>query len=452
MKDSAKNRRGSFSGKFAIVAATAGSAVGLGNFWRFPYVAGENGGGAFLLIYLLCVIFMGIPVMTSEFVIGRSTQRNAFGAFKKLSPPHQPWCIVGLLGIITSFLILAFYTTVAGWTLEYFYQSVTGNLFKFDSYSDFFDSFSQSRFRPILWYIIFMSLTGLVIIAGVEKGIEKCSKILMPVLFVLLIVLAIRSVTLDGAGEGLRFLFHPDLSKISGNVFLAALGQAFFSLSIGMGTLITYGSYIRKDDNIASSAGLITGVDTLIAILAGLAIFPAVFAMGGSPASGSGLVFIVLPEVLQQIPFGIVFAALFFLLLAIAALTSTISILEVIVAYLVEELGFTRMKATLLSMFGATFLGIFSVLSFSTLKDIQMNGMNIFGILEYLTSNIMLPLGGLCVVIFVGWVLKPSIRIRELTNNGKLKGFFYRFYMYMVKFVAPIAIILVFLYSMNFFK
>lgn len=444
--------RGSFSSKFAVIAATAGSAVGLGNIWRFPYLAGENGGGAFLLVYLLCVVIMGIPVMTSEFVIGRAAQRNAYGAFKKLQPKNHRWHYVGILGIAAAFMILAFYTTVAGWTLEYFFQSVTGNLFKPDGdYAAAFNDFSSGSVRPVIWFLVFMGLTGFVIVSGVENGIEKYSKILMPLLFVLLIVLAIRSVTFDGAGEGLRFLFKPDMSKISGDVFLKALGQAFFSLSIGMGTLITYGSYIRKDDNLATSAAWITLVDTLIAIMAGVAIFPALFAFGGSPASGPGLVFTVLPEIFEQMPLGSVFAALFFILLAIAALTSTISILEVVVAYLVEELKMSRGRATLLAMISASMLGLLAALSFGPLSGFTVGGQNIFGILDYVTSNIMLPIGGLCVVIFVGWVLKPSVRIRELTNNGKLSSRFYPAYIYIVRFVAPVAIALVLLYSLGFF-
>ena len=266
-----------------------------------------------------------------------------------------------------------------------------------------------------------------------------------------MIILAIRSITLDGAKEGLRFLFKPDLSKINGNVFLKALGQAFFSLSIGMGTLITYGSYIRKNDNLATSAAWITLADTLIAVIAGIAIFPAVFALGGSPSSGTGLVFTVLPGIFEKMPLGSVFASLFFVLLSIAALTSTISILEVVVAYLVEELKMSRGKATLLSMLTSSVLGLFAVLSFGSLSGFTIGGQNIFGMLDYVTSNIMLPIGGFCVVIFVGWVLKPSVRIRELTNNGKLRSRFYPFYIYIVRFVAPVAIALVFLYSMGFF-
>ncbi len=452
MSGHSDNNRGSFSNKFAIIAATAGSAVGLGNIWRFPYVAGENGGGAFLLIYLLCVIIIGIPVMTSEFVIGRAGQKNAYGSFKKLEPKGHQWHNVGTLGIAAAFMILAFYTTVAGWTLEYFFQSVTGNLFHASGdYSAVFENFSRGSVRPVIWFLVFMGFTGFVIGSGVENGIEKYSKILMPLLFVLLIVLAIRSVTLDGAMEGLRFLFKPDFSKITGDVFLKALGQAFFSLSVGMGTLITYGSYIRKNDNLATSAIWITVTDTMIAIIAGISIFPAVFALGGSPSSGTGLVFTVLPGIFEKMPFGSVFASLFFVLLSIAALTSTISILEVVVAYLVEELKITRKKATLLSMLAASALGLFAVLSFGPLSGFTIGGQNIFGMLDYVTSNIMLPIGGLCVVIFVGWILKPSVRIRELTNNGKLRSRFYPFYIYVVRFVAPVAIALVFLYSLGFF-
>jgi NSS family neurotransmitter:Na+ symporter len=395
---------------------------------------------------------MGIPVMTSEFVIGRAAQRNAYGAFKKLQPKNHRWHYVGILGIAAAFMILAFYTTVAGWTLEYFFQSVTGNLFKPDGdYATVFNEFSSGSVRPVIWFLVFMGLTGFVIVSGVENGIEKYSKILMPRWCVLLIVLAIRSVTFDGAGEGLKFLFKPDISKINGDVFLKALGQAFFSLSIGMGTLITYGSYIKKDDNLATSAAWITLIDTLVAVMAGVAIFPALFAFGGSPASGPGLVFAVLPEIFEQMPLGSVFAALFFILLSIAALTSTISILEVVVAYLVEELKMSRGRATLLAMISASMLGILAALSFGPLSGFTVGGQNIFGMLDYVTSNIMLPIGGLCVVIFVGWVLKPSVRIRELTNNGKLSSRFYPAYIYIVRFVAPVAIALVLLYSLGFF-
>ncbi|HPF04128.1 MAG TPA: sodium-dependent transporter, partial [Bacteroidales bacterium] len=450
MSNQPNSERDYFSGRFAVVAAVTGSAIGLGNIWRFPYVAGENGGGAFLLIYLVCVLAIGVPVMTSEFVIGRLAQRNPYGAFKKLAP-GKPWFLIGLMGVAAAFMILSFYTTVAGWTLEYLYQSVTGNLVgKNDvELTAMYDNFLGSSFRPLLWFLIFMGMTGYIIISGVREGIEKYTKVMMPFLFVLLILLCVRSLTLPGAGAGLKFLFHPDLSKVTPKTILEALGQSFFSLSIGMGTLITYASYIKKDENLASSAGMITLADTAVAVIAGIAIFPAVFALGGSPASGTGLVFIVLPGIFSKMPLGSIFAFIFFLLLSIAALTSTISVLEVIVAYLVEELKMSRRKATIAATLSVSVLGIITVLSFGALKDIQLAGKNIFGMLEYLTSNIMLPVGGFFIVIFIGWFFSRDLTARELTNEGALKGTLLPVFMFIVKFIAPVAIAMVFLYSLG---
>ena len=447
------DERESFSGKFGVIAAAAGSAIGLGNIWRFPYVTGENGGGAFLFIYLIIIIAIGIPVMTSEFVIGRSAQKNPYGAFKMLAP-GKPWYLIGLMGVAAAFMILAFYTTVAGWTLEYVYQSLTGNLSgKNDGeLTVMFDTFLKSSFRPLLWFILFMSFTALIILSGVRRGIEKSTKILMPFLALLLIILCIRSVTLEGSGEGLKFLFHPDFSKITPKTILEALGQAFFSLSIGMGTLITYGSYIRKTENLASSSLMVVMADTAIAIIAGIAIFPALFALGGSPASGTGLVFIVLPGIFQKLPFGEIFALIFFILLAVAALTSTISVLEVIVAYLVEELKMTRRKATIAATLSVSVLGFVTVMSFGSLSNIQLFDHNIFEMLEYLTSNIMLPLGGLFIVLFIGWFYSPSLTKKELTNDGALKSTYLPLFMFIVKFIAPVAIAMVFLYSLGILK
>ena len=447
------DERESFSGKFGVIAAAAGSAIGLGNIWRFPYVTGENGGGAFLFIYLIIIIAIGIPVMTSEFVIGRSAQKNPYGAFKMLAP-GKPWYLIGLMGVAAAFMILAFYTTVAGWTLEYVYQSLTGNLSgKNDGeLTVMFDTFLKSSFRPLLWFILFMSFTALIILSGVRRGIEKSTKILMPFLALLLVILCIRSVTLEGSGEGLKFLFHPDFSKITPKTILEALGQAFFSLSIGMGTLITYGSYIRKTENLASSSLMVVMADTAIAIIAGIAIFPALFALGGSPASGTGLVFIVLPGIFQKLPFGEIFALIFFILLAVAALTSTISVLEVIVAYLVEELKMTRRKATIAATLSVSVLGFVTVLSFGSLSNIHLFDHNIFEMLEYLTSNIMLPLGGLFIVLFIGWFYSPSLTKKELTNDGTLKSTYLPLFMFIVKFIAPVAIAMVFLYSLGILK
>jgi NSS family neurotransmitter:Na+ symporter len=453
MSTQPEGERESFTNRFAVIAAVAGSAVGLGNIWRFPYLAGENGGAAFLIIYLAIVFTIGIPVMTSEFIIGRAARKNPYGAFKLLAP-GKPWYLIGIMGVAAAFMILAFYTTVAGWTLEYFYQTITGNLMgKNDSeLTLMFDNFLKDSFRPLLWFLIFMGLTGSIIISGVTKGIEKYTKILMPVLFIILILLCVRSVTLEGAKTGLNFLFRPDFSKITPEVILEALGQAFFSLSIGMGTLITYGSYIRKDENLASSSFLIVMADTTVALLAGIAIFPAVFALGGSPASGTGLVFIVLPGIFNKMPLGELFAMMFFILLALAALTSTISVLEVIVAYMVEELKLTRRKATIAATLAVSVLGIVTVYSFGPLSSFQIGAKNIFGMLEYLTSNIMLPLGGLFIVLFIGWFFSPERTRKELTNEGTLKGRYIPVLMSILKFVAPVAIALVFLYGLGLFR
>lgn len=453
MNEPISGERDSFTSKFGVIAAAAGSAIGLGNIWRFPYVTGENGGGAFLLIYLLFVMAIGLPVMISEFVIGRSAQKNPYGAFKMLAP-GRPWFLIGLMGVAAAFMILAFYTTVAGWTLEYFYQALTGNLSgKTDSeLTQMFNDFQQGSFRPLLWFLIFMGFTAMIILSGVRKGIEKYTKILMPLLLILLVILCVRSLTLEGSGAGLRFLFRPDFSKITPKVILEALGQAFFSLSIGMGTLITYGSYIRKKENLASSAFFVVSADTLIAVIAGIAIFPALFALGGSPASGSGLVFIVIPAIFQKMPLGDVFALIFFILLAVAALTSTISVLEVIVAYLVEELKMTRRNATVAATLAVSVLGLLTVLSLGSLGNIKIMGRNIFGLLEYLTSNIMLPLGGFFIVLFIGWFYSRKKTREELTNNGELKAGYMPLYMFLVKFVAPIAIAVVFMYGLGILK
>jgi neurotransmitter:Na+ symporter, NSS family len=453
MTNPSSPERDSFSSSFGIIAAAAGSAIGLGNIWRFPYITGENGGGAFLVVYLFFILLIGIPVMTSEFIIGRAAQKNPYRAFRILAP-GKPWYLIGLMGVAAAFMILAFYSAVAGWTLEYFYQALTGNLSgKSEVELRFmFDNFIAGSYRPLLWFLVFMGFTAFIVISGVKKGIERYSKILMPFLLFLLIALCVRSLTLPGSKAGLYFLFHPDLSKINSKVILEALGQAFFSMSIGMGTLITYGSYIRKQENLASSAFFVGISDTLIAIIAGIAIFPAVFALGGSPAEGKSLVFIALPGIFQKMPFGEVFAVVFFLLLSIAALTSTISLLEVIVAYFVEELNISRRKATIAATFLGSLLGIVTVLSLSSLGNIKVFGMNIFGLLEFASTKVMLPLGGFLIVLFIGWYFGSARTKIELSNNGQLKVAYLPLFMFIVKFLAPVALAFVFLYSLGIIK
>lgn len=447
------SKRDSFGTKFGVIAAAAGSAVGLGNVWRFPYIAGENGGGAFILIYLLFIAAIGIPVMLSEFTIGRRAQRNAFGSFKRLAP-NTYWYLIGLMGVVAAFVILSFYSTVAGWTLEYIYLSIT-NAFADkspDQLTTMFESFKSGTFRPIMWQLIFMVLTAWIVIAGVKKGIEKYAKILMPVLLLLIVIMDIRAVTLAGASEGLEFLFKPDFSKLDTNSVLEALGQAFFSLSIGMGTLITYGSYINKKQNLTTTAINVSVADTFIAILAGVAIFPAVFAFGIEPNAGPDLIFRTLPNIFQQMPGGYFFSLIFFILLGVAALTSSISVLEVVVAYFVEELGILRKRATIIAALSITALGVLSTMSWGTMSNVRIFDFNVFELLDFTASSVLLPLGGVFIVLFLGWYLGKKHVWNELSSSGLYKVKLVNLFILIIKFLAPIAIALVFLHGIGLLK
>ncbi|HSV88249.1 MAG TPA: sodium-dependent transporter [Bacteroidales bacterium] len=442
--------RENFGTKFGIICAAAGSAIGLGNIWRFPYIAGEYGGGAFLVVYLAIILVLGIPVMLSEFIIGRRGQMNTFGTFRKLAP-GKAWWIIGVMGIVAAFVILAFYTTISGWTLAYIAKSV-GNVFQGSNAAEIsliFDEFHTSTFWPLFWQGVFMLITVLIVFAGVKKGIETYNKFLMPLLALLLLIIAFRSVTLPGAGEGLRFLFFPDFSKINADVIFAALGQAFFSLSVGMGAMITYGSYINKRHNLTTIATQVPLADTFIATLAGVAIFPAVFAFGLYPGEGPGLVFLVLPQVFLQMPGGHFISILFFVLLAIAALTSAISILEVVVAFLMEEFKLPRKRATIMASVSALFVGVFSTLSFGVLSQYTIGNYNFFGILDFTASKVMLPLGGLLIVIFLGWVMKASDVKDELSNGGIHKIRLFDAFWFIIRFIAPVAISIIFLNSVG---
>jgi neurotransmitter:Na+ symporter, NSS family len=453
MSNSDFTPRDSFGSKFGIIAAAAGSAVGLGNIWKFPYVAGQNGGGAFLVVYLIFIIAIGLPVMLSEFSIGRRAQRNAIGSFKKLAP-GTPWYLVGVMGVAAAFLILSFYSAVAGWTLEYISKSLT-NAFAGRDEAELnlmFSSFISGSWRPLFWQLVFMFLTAWIVAAGVKKGIEKYTKVLMPLLVVMIIVLCIRSVTLPGAGEGLAFLFKPDFSKLTADAVLSALGQAFFSLSLGMGTLITYGSYVSRQDNLTGTVVQVSAADTVIAIMAGVAIFPAVFAFGIDPGEGPGLVFITLPNIFQQMPGGYFFAIIFFVLLAVAALTSSISVLEVVVAYFVEELKLTRRKATVFAALMISVLGVFCTLSFGMMSEVHIFGMIFFDIMDFTASNLLLPLGGFFIVMFVGWYLGSGPARREISNEGNLKAVYFPVFIFLVRFVAPVAITIVFIYGLGLLR
>ena len=398
------------------------------------------------MVYLLIVICLGIPVMLSEFVIGRATQKNPIGAFKTLRP-RSAWPVFGYLGVFCAFIIMAFYSTVAGWTLEYIVKAV-GNQFQGKDLATIegeFDAFQQVGWKNVLWQCIFIFLTGFVVFKGVADGIEKYAKILMPLLVVILIVLGVKSLTLTGAGEGFTFLFKPDFSKITGSVLVSALGQAFFSLSMGMGVLITYGSYIKKDDNMATTALSVTLADTLVAVLAGVVIFPAAFSFGVQPTAGMGLVFSTLPMIFNQMTGGYIFCIIFFVLLAVAALTSTISLLEVIVAYLVEEVHITRRWATVLASAGCMAVGVFASLSLKHGTSLTIAGMSFFDGLDFLSAKVLLPVGAFFIVLFVGWIMGKKWFNMELTNEGKLKLSIKNVIFFIIKYLAPLAIAVIFI-------
>lgn len=441
-----KKKRDGFGSKLGIIAAAAGSAIGLGNIYRFPCEVGNNGGAAFLLVYLAVVIFLGIPVMLSELVIGRRTQSNSVGAFKKLAP-KSAWPIVGYMGVLCGFLIFAFYSTVSGWTLEYIVKSVSNSFQGKDlaTIEQEFNAFHDMGWRNVMWQGIFIFLTGFVVFKGVQNGIEKYAKILMPLLLVILIVLGVRSMTLPGAKEGLAFLFKPDFSKITGKVLISALGQGFFSLSLGMGVLITYGSYVKKNDNLTSTAFSVVLADTAIALLAGLVIFPAAFSFGVKPQAGMGLVFNTLPMLFNQMTGGYWFCLIFFVLLAIAALTSTISLLEVLVAYLSEELHMKRKWATVVACAGTMLLGTFASLSLMSNTPFAIGGRSMFDLMDFVSSNILLPVGGVLIVIFVGWKLGKQKFFDEVTNENTIKSKLKKIIFFIIKYLAPVAIAIVFI-------
>ncbi len=445
--------RATFGSKLGVVLATVGSAVGLGNIWRFPYMVGENGGAAFLLIYVLCILFLGLPVMITEFFIGRHSHRNAAGAFKEIAPDSK-WSVIGYNGVLAAFMILGFYSVVAGWTLEYILQAVTGSLSNKSAaeFANDFSVFSTGIIKPILWTFIFIALTHIIIVSGVKKGIERASKVMMPMLFIILVILCVRSLTLDNAEKGISFLFNPDFSKITSSVILSAMGQAFFSLSIGMGCLITYSSYFSKATNLQRTALEVTILDTLVALLAGVMIFPAVFSFNIQPTAGPELVFITLPNVFGQMSLGSLWSFIFFVLLALAALTSTISLHEVATAYVLEEHKMSRRKAALLVSGGILVLGIISSLSLGIWKQYTIFGLTFFDFLDYVTAKIMLPFGGMLICFFVGRRVDKKILKAELTNEGSITFHFFNTYAFFMRYVAPIAIGLIFLNELGIIK
>ena len=443
--------RDGFGSKLGIIAAAAGSAIGLGNIWKFPYITGVYGGAAFILVYLACIAVIGLPVMLSEFLIGRRAQANTVDSFKKLKP-NSPWYLTGWLGFVAAVTILSFYGVIAGWTLSYVFSAIAN---KFvgnspDQVGEMFTALITNPWQPIFWQVIFMIATAGVIIGGVKDGIEKYAKILMPLLLVIIIILDIRAVTLPGASEGVNFLFKPDFSKLTASAVMSALGHAFFSLSLGMGTMITYGSYINKKENLGVTALQVTLADTAIALLAGLAIFPAVFAFGIEPSAGPGLVFITLPNVFIQMPGGYIFGIMFFILLAVAALTSSISILEVIVAYFTENLKWSRRRAAVVVAAAITALGAFESLTYSvidfTLPLFKGGEWHTYPFFDWMIemSDLLLPIGGLFIALFVGHVMLDKDVRDEVSDGGQLSIPWYGAFIFIVKYIAPILIVVTF--------
>ncbi len=426
--------------RLGFILAAAGSAVGLGNIWRFPFVAGTQGGAAFLIIYLAFIIIIGYPLMVTEMTLGRKTQRNPVGAFKSLAP-STPWWLVGALGVFTGFVILSYYSVVAGWSLHYIVESITG-LSPEMEYGALFEGHITQIGLPIFWHAIFMAITVGIIASGVVRGIQRAVKTLMPILFILLIVLIVRALTLEGAAEGIAFYLSPDFGEVTWTTLQDAVAQSFFTLSLGMGAIITYGSYLSREDNIGDNAAYVVGLDTLIAIMAGFAIFPAVFALGLDPAAGPGLTFITLPAVFAEMPAGSFFGFLFFVLLSIAAVTSAISLLEVVTAWLVDEHNWARKKAAVVLGVIIFLVGIPPVLGYSAWAEFEFLGFDVLDTYDWFANAIFLPLGGLLTAVFAGYVWKAH-NLADEANRVEGKIWIGGWYGFLIRIVVPIAIAIV---------
>ncbi|MDO4511581.1 MAG: sodium-dependent transporter [Bacteroidales bacterium] len=447
------SERAQFVTRLGAIAATVGSAVGLGNIWRFPYEAGVNGGGAFLLIYIGCVFLVGIPVIVSEFVIGRGTHKNVAGALKQLAPGTK-WHWVSYMGIAASLMILSFYSVVCGWIVEYLFQAITGNLSGHSAgeYSAMFGGFVSHPWRPVLWTVLFLCINFWVLRRGIKRGIEKVSNFMMPILFLILLVFIVYALTLPGAADGLKFLFLPDFSQISPKVAIGAMGQAFFSLSIGLSCILTYASYFKDSDPLMRNATVVAVLDTLVALLSGIMIFPVVFSFGMQPEAGPKLVFEILPNIFQQLPGGYFWSVLFFLLLFFASITSTISMSEISISFFMEEHKMSRKKATSVNTGIALVFGSLCALSFGVLSDFTIFGKTLFDLFDYASSNIMLPLGGIFFAWFVGWYVDKRFLDDQLTNFGTSTVSVWRKpLMFCIRYFAPSVIIIIFLYGLGLF-
>ncbi len=445
---SVASTREQWGSKLGFLLAAVGSSIGLGNIWKFPYLAGENGGGAFVLIYLACILVVGLPIMIAEIVIGRHTEKDPVGALRIIGAGSR-WEYVGYLGVLSGFFIMTFYSVVGGWTLGYIVKSVSG---AFDSIEDvaaaelIFDNFVRNPVEAIVYHFLFMSATMYIVIRGIKNGIERYNKVLLPLLFFILLVLIIKGLSLDGALDGLAFFLKPDFSKIGFKTVIEAMGQCFFSLSLGMGAMITYGSYLSRKEKVLGSSLQIVVFDTLAALLSGLAIFPALFAVGMTPDKGPGLTFNILPVVFSKMSYGTVFATLFFLLLFIAALTSAISLVEVVVAYITDEKGWSRKKAVLICGSAIFILGIPAALSFGVLSEFRpFFGNTYFDFMDKLTTFYMLPVGGLLIALCLGWKYGLEKTMHELDSDTK-NAFIEKLWAITIKYVSPLTLAVIILY------
>ncbi len=442
-----------FNSKIGGILAAAGSAVGLGNIWRFPTETGNNGGAAFLLIYLACMLFIGVPIMVSEFVIGRHSQTSVSESFYRMSGGSKAWKCMGLFPVVSGFLVLSYYAVIAGWTLYYAFEAGIGGFYGkgTEQIAADFQAFSTDPVQPVFWMVLILVINCAIVALGVKKGIERASKIMMPLLFIFILILVVFSLTLPGAKDGLTFFFKPDFSKVTGATVLSALGQAFFSLSVGICCLCTYACYFKKDVHLMKDGISVATIDSLVAIFAGLIIFPAVFSISGlTPTQGPSLVFVTLPNVFQQ-AFGDLpvvaycFSLIFYLLLVVAALTSSISMLEMTVSYFHEQLHVGRVAAASWCTVVCILLGTLCALSFGILGDTTVLGLNFFDLFDFIVAKLLMPIGGMLICIFLGWVVDEKVLRSEITNGGTLRAPYYPVYRFIVRYLAPIAIALIFL-------
>ncbi|MFJ7308727.1 sodium-dependent transporter [Peribacillus frigoritolerans] len=444
------SKQDQWTSKLGFILAAAGSAIGLGAIWKLPYMTGENGGGVFFLLFIIFTLLIGAPILIAEFTIGRNAQKDAISAYKHIAP-GKPWALIGYGGVVASIILLSFFSVVGGWIISYLARSFTGSLSNLtqEEYGNFFNTIISNPYETVIAQLLFMVFTIWVVQGGVSKGIEKANKYMMPSLFILFIILLIRSLTLDGAMEGVKFFLKPDFSALTGETILLALGQSFFALSVGVSVMVTYASYLSKKEDITKSAFSVVGLNIFISLLAGLVIFPAVFALGFSPSSGPGLVFVVLPAVFNEMALGGIFMFIFFILLLFATLTTAFSILEIVVAAMIKGDSTKRKKASWIAGITVFLIGIPSALSFGVLSDVKIFNLTIFDFADYLTSNIALPVGALFISLFIGYQMKRIEVQKEFETGADPGRSLFKLWYFLIRYIVPIMIILVFLKSTN---